>query len=246
MISETSNTIQQPLAIGNFSGRVIMVEDNQALRETVAEYLTCVGFDVTAVATGLMFYHAMAGQNFSVAIIDLGLPDMDGMQLVEYIHNNTTMGCIILTARDSVEERVSGYDSGADLYMVKPADCRELASALSRMIHRTSAAGQILQSANQWRLNRQSATLVTPSSGIITLTAREMDFLLCLAASPEDTIARDNILKGMAYSDDEFANRALESLIRRLRRKIEAVFGSSPILTRHGVGYSFTARIVLN
>jgi len=224
-----------------------MAEDDQTLRESIAEYLTCVGFDVTAVASGIQFYHTLAAQSFTVAIIDLGLPDMDGMQLVDYIHCNTTMGCIILTARDSVEDRVSGYDSGADLYMVKPADCRELASALSRILQRTSAAGQLQPSSfGQWRINRQSATLVTPSAAIITLTSREMDFLICLAASPEETIVRDKILNEMGYSDDEFSNRALESLIRRLRRKIETVFGTSPILTRHRVGYSFSAPIILN
>lgn len=246
MTSKTFSIVQ-PSASGKFPDRIIMVEDDQTLRESIAEYLTCVGFCVTAVDSGLHFYHALASQSFAVAIIDLGLPDLDGMRLVEYIHSNTAMGCIILTARDSVEDRVSGYDSGADLYMVKPADCRELASALSRMLQRTSAAGQIMPlSSGQWRINCQSAILVTPSGAIITLTAREMDFLICLAASPEETIARNKILSEMGYSDDEFSNRALESLIRRLRRKIENVFGSSPILTRHRVGYSFSAPIVIN
>lgn len=226
---------------------LILVEDDRALRESVAEYLTNAGYDVTAVDTGLKFYHALAEQQtFQVAIIDLGLPDMDGLQLSEYIRNNTAMRCIILTARDSVDDRVSGYDAGADLYMVKPVDCRELISALSRMIQRSSRESHARECVGQWRLYRQNATLVAPSDAVIPLTAREMDFLLSLAASPEETVPRTDILTGLGYTNDEFSHRALESLIRRLRRKIEHAFGSSPILTRHGIGYRFSAPLVLN
>lgn len=237
-----SNT--PPLPAEQSGGRIIMVEDNKSLRDTIAEYLTIVGYDVTAVESGLAFYHALAEQTFSVAIIDLGLPDINGLQLVEYIRNNTTMRCIILTARDLVDDRIAGYDSGADLYMVKPVDCRELASALSRNVQRSTANNDAMERSGQWRLNRQTATLVTPSCMLVHLTAREMDFLLCLAASPEEAIPRSAILTALGYGEDEFSNRALESLIRRLRRKIEGIFGSSPILTRHGVGYSFSASLI--
>lgn len=236
-----TNTATQP-----DSQRIILVEDDRVLRNSVAEYLTIVGFNVTAVESGLTFYHALAEQSFSVAIIDLGLPDINGLQLVEYLRNNTSMRCIILTARDQIDDRVAGYDSGADLYMVKPVDCRELASALSRMVQRTSTKTDLIESPGQWRINRQNATLVTPSCVIVSLTAREMDFLLCLTESTEETVPRTTILDVLGYTNDESSNRALESLIRRLRRKIESAFGSSPILTRHGVGYSFSAAINLN
>lgn len=226
--------------------RIILVEDNKALRDSVAEYLTIVGYDVTAVESGLAFYHALAEQTFCVAVIDLGLPDINGLQLVEYIRNNTNMHCIILTARELVDDRIAGYDSGADLYMIKPVDCRELASALTRMVQRTTTPRDDSDCAGQWRLNRQNATLVTPSCAIIPLTAREMDFLLCLGAAPDETVPRADILAALGYSNDEFSNRALESLIRRLRRKIEGFFGSSPILTRHGVGYSFSVALILS
>lgn len=211
------------------------------MRDSIAEYLAIVGYDVTAVESGLAFYHALAEQSFGVAVIDLGLPDINGLQLVEYIRTNTEMRCIILTARDLVDDRIAGYDSGADLYMVKPVDCRELASALTRMVQRVASHRDDTDCS--WRLNRHNATLVTPSCAIIPLTAREMDFLLCLAASPEEAVPRTAILESLGYTNDEFSNRALESLIRRLRRKIEGVFGSSPILTRHGVGYLFSASL---
>ncbi len=230
----------------NTRAKVIIVEDEQVLRESLSEYLSHIGFDVTAVDTGLGFYHALAEQTFHVAIIDLGLPDINGLQLAEYVRNNTTMRCLILTARNSVDDRVSGYDAGADLYMVKPVDSRELGAALSRMIQRSSA--DTLQTGTAgWRLNLYNATITSSaSSSIISLTSREVDFLKCLAGKPGETVNRSDILATLGYSDDEFANRALESLVRRIRRKLESVFDYAPIQTRHGIGYSFAAPITVS
>lgn len=237
--SDKNNTAPYP-------GKILMVEDNTDLRETIAAYLDCAGFDITTVGTGLDFFHALAEQSYSVAIIDLGLPDMSGLQLVEYVRNNTAMRCMILTARDQVDDRIAGYDSGADLYMVKPVDCRELTAALSRLLQRSPAGDSAgIDNHEQWRINSHNATLVTPTFTIISLTGREMDFLLCLAKQAKETVKRDTILASLGYNGDEFAHRALESMIRRLRRKIENAFGSSPILTRHGVGYSFSAPITV-
>jgi len=243
----SSDSISEPgnLPLKTSNCKIIMVEDDAALLESVANYLTRIGYEVTAVESGLRFYHALAEQTFAAAIIDLGLPDIDGLQLSDYVRKNTTMACIILTARSSVDARIAGYDSGADLYLVKPVDCRELASALASILQRNRKESAA-RTGSRWCLIRQSATLVSPTSALVSLTSREMDFMLCLAGSPEEAISRSVILDALGYGNDEFSNRALESLIRRLRRKIEAVVSSSPILTRHGVGYSFSAPLTLD
>ncbi len=243
----SSNYITEPDidALKASNRRIILVEDDPALRDSVADYLTRIGYEITAVESGLRFYHALAEHSFAAAIIDLGLPDIDGLQLSDYIRKNTTMACIILTARGSVDARIAGYDSGADLYLVKPVDCRELASALASILLRNRKEIAAKSDSN-WCLNRQSATLITPTSALVSLTSREMDFLLCLAGAPEKAVSRTAILDTLGYSNDEFSNRALESLIRRLRRKIESIVGSSPILTRHGVGYTFSAPLTLD
>ena len=245
MISSHSLPEPDSCALKATNRRIVLAEDESALRVCVADYLTRVGYEVTAVENGLGFYHAIAEHTFAAAIIDLGLPDIDGLQLSNYIRKNTTMPCIILTARSSVDARIAGYDSGADLYMVKPVDCRELASALASILQRNRKESGVVMGSS-WCLNRQSATLVTPTSVLVSLTSREMDFLLSLVGSSEEAVSRSVILDALKYSHDEFSNRALESLIRRLRRKIESIVGSSPILTRHGVGYSFSAPLTLN
>lgn len=243
MLSSVHAIAADTFPTADYSRSVILVEDEPDIRGNLADYLTQFGFDVTAVDSGLKFYHALAERPFAVAVIDLGLPDMDGMQLVEYLRNNSAMRCIILTARTSVDDRVSGYDSGADLYLCKPVEGRELAAALNRIIKRSSD-GQAY-SANHWRLRRQQSALISPSRSVISLTAKEIDFVYCLAGAAGETVPRTVILEALGYQNDDFSNRALESLIRRLRRKIEAVCGTSPILTRHAVGYSFSAPLIL-
>ncbi len=228
---------------GYAAEEIILVEDEPTLRESLAEYLTNTGYEVTAVASGLKFYQALADTTFQAAIIDLGLPDMDGLQLVEYVRNNTSMRCIILTARNTVDDRVSGYDAGADLYLQKPVDCRELASALASLLQRSVRNGA--PAAAQWQIFRQNAALLAPSAAVIPLTTRELDFILSLAATPQETVPRFEILTALGYANDDFSHRALESLVRRLRRKIEHAGSSSPILTSHGIGYRFSALVIL-
>jgi DNA-binding response OmpR family regulator len=228
---------------------IILVEDDQALRESTAEYLSKIGYAVVAVGDGLHFFKTLAAGAYDAAIIDLGLPDMDGMRLVEYLQANTSMPCIILTARDDLEDRVLGYDSGADLYLIKPVDCRELASALGRLVRRvaenTPLEAQFIHRLIHWRLSPHNTSLFTPERAVISLSYKELAFLRCLAAASQQPVARSIILEALEYAHDDLAHRALESLVRRLRRKIEQVTDAAPIQTCHGVGYAFAAPLIV-
>lgn len=225
---------------------VLLVEDDQSLRESTAEYLSKIGYVVTAVGDGLHFFQALAAQGYNVAIIDLGLPDMDGMQLLEYMRANTSTPCVILTARDGLEDRLLAYDSGADLYLIKPVDLREVASALGRLVRRMARSATRENNSRHWRLRPQNSNILTPSQVAISLSFKELTLLNCLAANPQQPVPRSIILEALNYGDDSFAHRALESLVRRLRRKIEQSMTASPIQTCHGIGYSFAAQIVVD
>lgn len=224
--------------------RVIIVEDERDLRDSLVQYLRLEGLDAIGVGSCLEFYRAIAGSSFSVAVVDLGLPDQSGSSLVEFVRSNTGMGVIILTARDGMQDRLDGYHAGADLYLVKPVDCRELASAIRNLATRLTGAPSAPITPEQWCLVRQSWHLVTPTGLVIPLTAREMEFLACLADSSGRPVKRNTLLATLGYADDEYANRAMDSLIRRLRRKIEGAWSQpSPIKTSYSVGYSFCAPI---
>lgn len=229
--------------------KVILVEDDLDLRESLVECLALAGLDACGVGSVMEFFRATATTSFSIAVVDLGLPDHCGYQLTEQIRKETEMGVIILTARDGVEDRVRGYDSGADLYMVKPVDCRELASAITNLTLRLGRGGKTPPKEAQpasWHLVKQHWHLVTPSGSAILLTAKEMQFMECLAEFPGGTVPREAVLAVLGYRDDEYASRALDSLVRRLRRKIEEEPGlPAPIKTVHGQGYRFSARVVI-
>jgi len=228
--------------------RVIVADDDSELQEGLVEYLHQAGFDAYGVGSGLECYRALAGIPFNVAVIDVGLPDQSGFTIAEYLREHTTMGVIIMTARDGMEDRLQGYDSGADLYLTKPVDCRELAAAIRNLAvrlaeHALSPDREPV--ADAWTVAWRTWHLVTPAGLPIPLTAREMKFVSCLAEAPGQTVNRDRLLVELGYRDDEYANRAMDSLVRRLRRKIEEVSGlSSPIMTVRSVGYCFPAAVV--
>jgi DNA-binding response OmpR family regulator len=181
-----------------------------------------------------------------VALVDIGLPDQSGYVLAEYIRANTDMAVIILTARATVDDRVKGYDSGADLYLVKPVDCRELASAVISLAQRQQTRTEPHQSlppaVENWMLCMGTWSLTAPDGSGITLTAKEMQFLELLAATPGRSVMRDTLLTKLYLRHDEYTSRSLDSLVRRLRAKITSVTGEpAPIKTAHAVGYCFSA-----
>jgi DNA-binding response OmpR family regulator len=224
--------------------RVILVEDDQDLRESLVEYLDLAGHLVEGVGSGLEFYRNLAQHTFDIAVVDLGLPDQDGFVLVEYARKNSEMGLIILTARDAVEDRVSGYGAGADIYLVKPIDGRELAAAIASLAarRRESPAVPMAPPSGVWQLNLGAWTLTAPTGVAITLTDKELQLMAQLAECPGRPVTRENLLLYLYASQDEAAGRALESLVRRLRAKITGVTGAaSPIKTSHAVGYAFAA-----
>lgn len=231
--------------------RVLIVEDDQDLRESVVEYLAMAGFEVSGVRNAAEFYQAIALGGWSVVVIDIGLPDQSGFVLVEYVRANTDMKVIILTARDALDDRVKGYDAGADLYLIKPVDCRELSAAITSQAQRysTRAAQQaptpnLITSSDIWALAQSSWTLVSPDETPLQLTGKELQFIELLALSPGKPVARETLLLKLYQRYDEYTSRSLDSLVRRLRVKImSATEVPVPIKTVHAVGYCFSATL---
>ena len=228
--------------------RVLVIEDNHDLRESVVECLTLAGLAPVGVGSASECYQALAAGDFNVALVDIGLPDQSGYVLAQYIRNNTALAVIILTARDTLDDRVMGYDSGADLYLVKPVDCRELAAAVTSLAQRQRIRSEP-QPAHQspgesWSLHLGSWKLAAPNGNASELTAKELQFLELLAATPGRAVARETLLTRLYLRHDEYTSRSLDSLVRRLRAKITADTGVPvPIKTAHAVGYCFSAAL---
>ena len=226
--------------------KVLVVEDNDDLRESVVECLTLAGLCAVGVGNASECYQALAGGDFNVALLDIGLPDQSGYVLANYIRANTSLAIIILTARDALDDRVRGYDAGADLYLVKPVDCRELAAAVLSLAQRQQVRSEPhppqLPAVEAWSLYLGAWRLAAPNGASSELTAKEMRFLELLAATPGRPVVRDTLLTTLYLRHDEYTSRSLDSLVRRLRAKIMTDTGLSvPIKTAHAVGYCFSA-----
>jgi len=228
--------------------KILFAEDDKDLRESIENYLILAGFSVTAVSNGLDYYKALSANCFSIALIDIGLPDQSGIILAEYTRKNTQLKIIILTALNSIDARVNSYESGADLFLSKPVDCKELVAAIKSLAKRYASQNSDNpdQTADKsiWILEQQGARLKTPEGKYIKLTHKEFLFIEALASSPCAPLARDNLLSIIYPRSDKYSSQALDALVRRLRIKIIKINGEpQPILTAYGVGYSFSAQL---
>ena len=249
-----TSTLQTPAI-----GRIIIAEDDMAMRKCLVKYLTDVGYDVTGTGSALEFYQQIAARPYQIAILDIGLPDQSGIALCEYIRNNTEMRIVMLTARSTVEDKLSAYSSGSDIYLVKPVDFRELSASINNLLKRNDI---VLQTPHQqlpvneaeqtsaekktsWKLVREEWSLYNPYGNLIKLTSKEFEFMDCFVSNSHKTIPRKEILCILDYEHNEYGKRALESLVHRLRLKID-IDGTSPIKTVFGVGFNFTEELVID
>jgi DNA-binding response OmpR family regulator len=236
--------------------RIIIVEDDRDFRESIVEYLVLAGFEVTGVESALEFYRSISQQHFKVVILDIGLPDQNGLVLAEYVRNNTDMRIVMLTAQSGLESRISAYEAGADIYLIKPIDFAELSASLKSILGRIDAQEPVKQEAatepvpmvteaKTWTLVRSDWALLTPEGSDIRLTAKEFDFIERIAQSPKTVVLRHELLTILDYENNEYGNRALDALIHRLRRKNEGARNGIPVKTVHGSGYCFSAPVVI-
>lgn len=227
--------------------KVIIVEDDLELRESLVDYLGMTGFDIEGVGCGIDFYSSLRNRKYDVAIIDIGLPDQSGYVLAEYARQNTEMGLIIVSANDTIDSRITSYQSGSDLFLAKPLICRELAAAInsiaSRKVKTNVSVHEPIVPAG-WLLERIQWRLISPDGVTVPLTAKELQLLDILTSLPGEVIPREQLLQQLYAESSELNNRALDNLVRRLRRKIEEQTGEAPpITTAYAKGYSFNAAI---
>lgn len=240
--------------------RIIIVEHDPELRNSLVKFLEVLGYELVAVGSALEFYRMIDQYDCCLAIMDIELPDQDGLVLVEYLKKNTDIWIVMLTQRRTVDVRLSYYRAGADVLLEKPVDFRELAAVLGNLFQRIdkakrlknsnglsserSSAGQemIGESVVTWKILSDGWLLISPQGESIELTLKEFKFLTTLSETDAIAVSRKELLQTLEYQNDEYGNRALESLVHRLRSKT-ATLGSSPIKTAHGIGYSFAAPV---
>lgn len=224
--------------------RVGLIEDSIDYRTEVAFHLSRNGFEVVLESDGSNIDASLATLACDVVLLDLSLPTEDGLVIARRLRQQwPALGIVMLTARGSLEDRLSGLDKGADAYLVKPIDMRELLATLHTVWRRL----QVAQPATEgWLLMPDTLTICSPSGEAVSLTATEMDLLKCLAGLAPEPASREALAAAMGHPELDFDYRRLEVAFSRLRKKIETTTAAtSPIRSARGRGYMFAAQIVL-
>lgn len=231
-----------------FDARILLVEDDDELREGLAENLRLSGMKVTEADSGMAFYRAMRSEMFDVAILDVNLPDANGFELAASIAGDRRApGVIMLTARTGQGDRIRGYAEGADLYMTKPVVGEELLLAVRNLVRRMKVHDAPAPAGEQgpWQLNVRLCRLVNPRGQAIDLSGRETMLLEQFADANGAPIPRRVLADIMGYGAPSAEKRGLDAALRRLRQKMTAAEIASPILGVQNLGIRFTAPLVL-
>ncbi len=211
------------------------------MREFLISGLLRLGITVRGVSDGPALDAHLEAHATDIVLLDIGLPGEDGYSIASRLRRERPhLGIIMLTARDQTEDRVLGLDCGADLYLAKPVDLRELAAAIGSLYRRLNQ-GKPVTPPQGWRLDALRSALITPTGVAIALTDNELRFLTPLLEQPGQVIDRDLLSQALEQIPDLYANRRMETLLSRLRTKIRiASPGESlPVRARHGRGYAF-------
>ena len=216
------------------------------MREAVAEYLTLRGFRVSGVADGHEMDSILADETVDLILLDLNLPGEDGIALTKRLKSEKTVGIIIVTAFSESEDRVLGLETGADDYVVKPFNFRELVARINSVLRRLSGSGENRNDAasvikvGEWLFDRSEGTLRKPDGAPLELSAAERDLLTVLVDNPGMAMSRDVLLDKLSHREWDPFDRSIDVRVTRLRRKIEADPTRPTIIkTVRGVGYVF-------
>lgn len=231
-----------PSSLPNRAISVLILEDERVLREAMVSYLNLEGYAASGVGSlGDADAH-LAAQSADILIIDLGLPDGDGLAWLQSHPELRDCGLIIATARGASIDRLAGIRAGADNYLVKPIALEELSALISNLAQRLHPSPSAA-----WVINPLNWTLLAPQGENLRLTHSESILLACLAQSPGKPVPRPELIVALGENPDTYDPRRMEILVRRLRSKAEASLGIAlPLQTVHGQGYAFAGPIRFN
>ena len=230
--------------------RVVVVDDEDDLRDTVSDYLGMHGFEVRTAEDGVSLRRLLEDEHFDLAVLDINMPGEDGLSIARFLRETRDMGIVILTAAGETVDRIVGLEMGADDYLGKPFDPRELMARIKSVLRRREAAGRMAQVSGDegetvvrfgsCLLNLDAQKLFDETGQEITITAMEFDLLKVFAENANRVLNRDQLLELAHNRDWEPFDRSVDIRVMRLRRKIEADPAKPQVIkTVRGVGYMF-------
>lgn len=216
--------------------RVLLIEDDRASRESLQIELQRAGFAVDTAADGEKAEFMGATENYDIALLDLGLPKMSGLEVLRrWRAANNSVPVIVLTARDAWHEKVDGFKAGADDYLGKPFHTEELLARISAVLKRSHGQTQPRLQSCGLSLDEERQTVTIDGTREEELTATEFRLLRCFMLHQGKILSKTHICEHVYESDNDPDSNTIEVYINRLRQKL----GKDLIHTRRGQGYLY-------
>lgn len=219
--------------------KVLLVEDERTLNTIIAKRLRIEGITVDPCFDGKEALEHIQSSGYALIIADIMIPHIDGLSLLKKVRESgNTTPVLIITAKDQLEDKLTGFDYGADDYLVKPFELEELIARVHALIRRTKQDGYKALKIGPLEVNIQERT-VSLNGKPITMTAKEFDLLYYLASNENIVLSRQQILDHVWEYDYETYSNLIDVYIKDLRKKIDSKLDKKFIHTVRGVGYVF-------
>ena len=218
---------------------ILVIEDNSDIAANIGDYLEDRGHTVDFAADGVTGLHLAIVHDFDAIVLDLNLPGMDGLEVCRKLRNEARKQTpvLMLTARDTLDNKLAGFESGADDYLIKPFDSAELKARIRALLRRSARAPATPGGSERLRFGQleidRDARSVSVAGQAVELTSYQFDLLVTLAASAGRVLTREQIEQHLYKWGSEVSSNAVEVHVHNLRRKL----GPSVIETVRGVGY---------
>ncbi|WP_428773875.1 response regulator [Vibrio sp.] len=233
--------------------RILVVDDHAEIRELLKRFLTQHGLVVVTAEDGDSMMKSLNQHQFDLIILDLMMPGKDGVTLCRELRATSNIPIIMLTALGEDIDRIVGLEVGADDYIAKPFNPRELLARIKSVLRRhfaipnvneRSSVSPLNYAFSGWSLNTTSRELINPQGALVSLTSTEFELLLAFVTHPNVVLKREDLLKLVQGRGADVYDRAVDTLISRLRKKIE-VDSKAPrlIKTIWGGGYQFSCEV---
>lgn len=224
--------------------RLGVVDDDPSIRETLAGFLEAEGYEVCCVRDADGLDRLMRTKPLDLVLLDIRLPGRDGLTLTRELREKSEIGIILIAGRNDKVDRIIGLEYGADDYIAKPLDERELLPRVRNLLRRVGH-GYLVNRPSQLKFDRfvldiGKRSLVDETGRPVSLTTAEFELLYALARNAGQVMSRERLMAATTHRHWDIADRTIDTLVRRLRRKLERdPDRPSLITTVHGVGYLF-------
>jgi two-component system OmpR family response regulator len=230
-------------------GHILVVDDDPAILRLVRELLRVEGYEVSVASNAASMRRLLSRERIDLVVLDLLMPGANGLALARELHEHSNVGIIILSGKKETVDRVIGLEIGADDYVVKPFDPRELMARVRSVIRRKQRASGVEPGAKRFRfagreLDLAKRELVSPEGEPIHLTAMEFDLLAIFVSNPQRVLSREDLLERACHRERMPFDRSVDVEVGRLRRKIETNSKRPELIkTVRQRGYMFAASV---